>query len=121
MKKIEELFEIFKYSFLITLSFMFIFITIFNMMTLSQGPGPDEIPNILLYTSIMNNFLGIIALVPVFIGMKRGWFTLSGWFCFYIFFLLLNVVNGWIVNATGYLMLFLGIALILLLRNEEEK
>jgi len=122
MKKIEELSNVFKYSFIVTLFFMFIFITLFNLMTFVEGSSlGEETPIILLYASIVNNCVGLLALIPVYMNRKQSWLCMAGWFCFYIIFLLLNIMSGWVVNATGYLMLFFGIALILLLKEEVEK
>lgn len=130
LKKIpKDLLYIMKYSFTVTLAFMFIFITMFNMMTLVQNENAilsgeevvlDESTKFLLYASMANNLVGIAALSSIYLHSRRSWLFISFWFCFYIGFLLFNVLSGWVVNSTGYLMLFFGIALILTLRKDYQ-
>ena len=73
----KDLFHVLKYSFTITLSFMFIFITIFNLMTLVQSTEITNVETTLLYASIANNIVGIAAVLPVYLYHKKSWISMK--------------------------------------------
>jgi hypothetical protein len=90
---------------------MFFFISLINIQTLGD--------NILITLSLLVNFVGIVALAPVF--MKKDWAykAMMGWVVIYIGFLVYNVFNAWLVNTTGYMMLLLALLIIFISREKN--
>lgn len=97
-------------SFSLTLIAMFFFISLINARMLGD--------NLLITLSLFVNITGIACLGPLLMGKEWADRPIIVWLVLYVGFLLFNVLNGWLVNTTGYMMLLLALAIVFMSREK---